>query len=221
MRAKTEIIYPFFLECCQFTTDTFWEEMFENLAYGKTPYGTYIHKDFLCCNYKDHQFVYKIERKDPQVLYKEVYKLFTEKLSIFSNKEKDQQKIEFHQLEKDLKETRQDWKNIRKKNIKDSLYEKYVIDMKNKYSLSLKQSKYLLSIIIISITFKTITPADIVYKNNRIEDIKGIRFEKGKIIIKRSICSDSNQPTPETPLKCSETKMSSNWSKYLESLTTK
>ena len=72
---KKEIIYPVFLECCQFTIDSFWENIFEDLAYGKTPYGTYINKDFLCCSYKDKEFSYKIERKDSEKLYKDIYNL--------------------------------------------------------------------------------------------------------------------------------------------------
>ena len=66
MPIKREIIYPIFLECCQFTDDKFWENVFEDLAYGKTPYGTYISKDFLCCSYKKKEFSYKIEKKLPR-----------------------------------------------------------------------------------------------------------------------------------------------------------
>ena len=37
MPIKKEIIYPVFLECCEFSSDTFWANVFEDLAYGKTP----------------------------------------------------------------------------------------------------------------------------------------------------------------------------------------
>ena len=47
MPIKKEIVYPVFLECCEFSVDSFWENIFEDLAYGKTPYGTYINKNFL------------------------------------------------------------------------------------------------------------------------------------------------------------------------------
>ena len=46
MPIKKDIVYPGFIECLQFTEDIFWENIFEDLAYGKTPYGTYISKDF-------------------------------------------------------------------------------------------------------------------------------------------------------------------------------
>ena len=53
------------MECSQFITDKFWENIFEDLAYGKSPYGTYISKGSLTCKYKDKEFIYKIEKKDP------------------------------------------------------------------------------------------------------------------------------------------------------------
>jgi hypothetical protein len=217
MPPKREIIYPVFLECCQYTEDTFWENIFEDLAYGKSPYGTYISKDFICCSYKGKEFSYKIERKDPEILYTDIYSLFTDKLGILSQKEKVKKRLDFHELEKTIKESRQDWGNIRKKNVKDILYEKYVIEMKNRYSLTNKQTKYLFSIILISIMFKTISSKDITYENDKIQDISGIEFEKGKIILKRSLCSDINIES-NIPNNVEFKKMSEGWDRYLKNL---
>ena len=72
MVLKKEIIFPVFLNCIQYITDSFWVNIFEDLAYGITPYGSYISKSFLCCNYKDKEFSYKIERKEPEQLYNDV-----------------------------------------------------------------------------------------------------------------------------------------------------
>jgi hypothetical protein len=68
MPVKREIVYPVFLECCQYADDIFWENVFEDLAYGKPPYGTYISKGFLCCSFKNKEFSYKIERKDCKIV---------------------------------------------------------------------------------------------------------------------------------------------------------
>jgi hypothetical protein len=220
MPVKKEIVYPVFLECCQFSNDVFWENIFEDLAYGKAPYGTYISKDFLCCSYKTKEFSYKIERKDPKILYDDIYELLTQKLGILSLKEKTQKKIDFHEIEKNIKQSRQDWSSIRKKNIKDYMYEQYVIDMKHKYSLSLKQCKFLLAIIMISITFKTITSKDIIYKDDKIQQITSIDFAKGKIILNKPLCSADSQNISDTPeIEESECKLiRTNWEKYLEFL---
>ena len=99
MPIKKEIVYPIFLECCQYTTDIFWENVFEDLSYGKTPYGTYITKDFLCCNYKDKEFSYKIEKnKDTEQLYNDIFNLLSKKLGLLSQRDKIKKKIDFCKL---------------------------------------------------------------------------------------------------------------------------
>ena len=216
MPIKKEIIYPVFLECCKFSTDSFWENMFEDLAYGKTPHGTYINKNFLCCSYKNKEFSYKIERKDPIELYTDIYNLLTKKLGMMSHMEKIKKRVDFEETESRIKEFRQDWGNIRKKNIKDLLVERYVIDMKNKHSLTVKQATYLLSIIFIAIVFKVITSKDIEYSDNKIQNIDGIEFTQKKIIIKRNIYDIDISFSPE--IFMDKKLMADNWEKYLISL---
>ena len=216
MILKKDIIYPVFLECCQHADDSFWENIFEDLAYGKTPYGTYISKEFLCCSYKNKEFSYKIERKKSIELYNDIYTLLTNKLGILSNKEKIKKRVDFNNTESRIKECRQEWGDIRKKNIKDLLVEKYVIDMKKKHSLSIKQSKYLLSILFIAIVFKVISTEDIEYSKGKIQNINGIEFCNNKIIIKKNIYDISIDFSPET---CTNKKvMGENWEKYLNTL---
>lgn len=217
MTIKKEIIYPIFLECCQYTSDIFWENVFEDLSYGKTPYGTYITKDFLCCNYKDKEFSYKIEKnKDPEVLYNDIFSLLSKKLGLLSQRDKIKKKIDFYNIEEDIKEGRKKWSNIRKKNIKDLLIEKYVIDMKNKHSLSVKQAKYLLSIIFIAMVFKVITVKDIQYENGKINHIDGIEFEKKKIILLRDVYNI--ETNFNSCILIEPNLMSYNWDKYLITL---
>jgi hypothetical protein len=215
MPLKREIIYPVFLECCQFTNDIFWENIFEELAYGRPPQGTYISKDFLTCSYKNKEFSYKIERKEPEILYNELYKLLTEKLLIVSQKEKIQSKILFDEMKKNIKESRLSWMSIRKKNVKDNLYEKYILEMKNKYQLSIKQCRYLFSLINVCNTFKTITSKDIIYENEKIIHIEGIEFEKGKILFQRSLTLDK-ETDYEDEVNENSFMLYLNWYKYLK-----
>jgi len=216
MPIHKEIIYPVFFECCEFATDNFWKNIFEDLAYGKTPYGTYINKDFLCCSYKNKEFSYKIERKDSKIIYDDIYNLLTNKLGILSRKEKVKKLVAFHKTETRIKEFRQEWGNIRKKNIKDLLVEKYVIDMKNKHNLTIKQTKYLLSVLFMAIVFKVITSKDIDYSDGKIKNIDGIEFSKKKIILKRNIYTTKGNISPE--IFNDKQLMSDNWEKYLKEL---
>ena len=54
---KRELLYPFFIDCCAFTEDKFWKSVFEDLAYGIAPYGAYVSKGAIMCNYKDKEFI--------------------------------------------------------------------------------------------------------------------------------------------------------------------
>ncbi len=180
MPVKREIIYPFFLECCEYANDTFWEAVFEKLAYGRSPQGTYICKDYLCCGYKGKEFTYKIERKNIEELYSEIYTLLTDKLGLFSRKEKDKKKTLFYEVEKNNNYSKQNWKDIRKKNIKDSLYEHYVLRMKTIHDLDYKQCRYLLALVLLAVSFKILTSKEIVYENGKIKDIIIFDFVKNE-----------------------------------------
>lgn len=216
MTIKKEIIYPIFLECFEYTTDSFWENIFEDLSYGKCPYGTYINKNFLCCNYKDKEFSYKIEKKNPLQLYTDIYNLFAKKLGLLSSRDKLKKKLDFNNIEEELKFNKNKWTDIRKKNIKDLLIENYVIDMKNKYSLSNKQSKNLLSSIFIGMIFKVINIKDICYNDGKINNINGIQFEKNKIIYDKNIYDfDINF---QKCILIDKPIMSENWNKYISNL---
>jgi hypothetical protein len=217
MPLHKEIIYPFFLECCKHTDDVFWENVFEDLAYGKPPFGTYISKGYLCCSYKNKEFSYKICRKDPKEIYDDIYGLLTTKLGIFSQKQKAQKKLDFHEFEKNIKNTRIDWSNIRKKNVKDAMYEKYVIDMKNQHNLSIKQCKYLLSMLSLSLIFKTITSKDITFKDDKIENIESIEFQDGQVIFTRPLTLSSCDNRKDDYAEEQEIKsMRENWSKTIK-----
>lgn len=216
MPLHREIIYPFFLECCKYTDDVFWENIFEDLSYGKPPFGTYISKGFLTCSYKNKEFSYKICRKDSKQLYDDIYTVLTEKLGIFSQKQKAQKKLDFHEFEKNIKNSRIDWCNIRKKNVKDAMYEKYVIDMKHKYNLSIKQCKYVLSMLSLSLIFKTISSRDITFKEDKIEKIEGIDFKDGEVVFTRPL-TFSNGEKREDNIEDAEFKsMRENWYKTIK-----
>lgn len=216
MTVKKDIMYPMFLDCMELIDDKFWENIFEDLAYGKAPYGTYISKDSLCCNYKDKEFIYKIEKKNPKQLYSDIYSLLSKKLGILSKQDKLMKKIDFQNIEEEIKKGRKNWSNIRKKNIKELLIENYVVNMKNKHSLSIKQAKNLISIIFISMIFKIITVKDIHYNDGVIEKIDGIEFKNKEFILSRDIYDVKY----ETNIIIEEDKqyMYLCWEKYIESL---
>ncbi len=183
-----EIVFPQFLEASVHAIDPFWKSVFENLAYEKCPYGIYFSKGFLCCSFKGKEFVYKIEHKDPAVLYSEVHELLHSKASI--NSSNDHYKLIkcFEEIEKELKDIKNsNWTSIKKKSIKDNIIENFIIDMKNTYNLSLSVCKELNSKIQLGLIFKTITHKDIVYEDGKIKSISGILFKDNAFELRKDL----------------------------------
>jgi hypothetical protein len=214
--SNNEIIYPFLLPCCQFASNTFWKNVFEELAYAKPPYGTYISKDFFCCNYKGKEFSYKIEKKDPSILYKEIYNLLLNKLGLNSNQEKFKKKNKIIAFENSIIESRQQWNNIRKKNVKDIYIERYVISMKKKHNLDETKTKYLYSILYIGMSFKIINSKDIEFENNEITNIKGVEFKNNTIVCSKLFKSDTINISNDVSVE--QKTMLELWKKYLKDL---
>lgn len=209
----TELQYPIFLDASKYATDTFWKYIFEDLAYGRTPYGTYIVKNFLCCNYKGKEFSYKIdEDKNSKQLYDDLYKILHNKFGLLSMEDKQQLRTKFDQNHDAALLYNVTWANIKKKNIKRLIIENFVIEMKKKYNLSLSKTKELLRHIIIGIAFKTIQNDDIEYYDGKIHSINNFSFEKNNYKVNTNILDyDSNQVIQQGHKK----KMIDNWDKYL------
>jgi hypothetical protein len=214
---KKELIYPFILECCQYTEDIFWKNLFEDLAYGKAPYGTYISKNFLCCGFKNKEFSYKLERKDSEILYHELYDILKNKVGILSIDERIEKKKMINNFELSNEDYKNNWNSIRKKNIKDILFLNFAIEKQKQYGLTRKDTKYLLSMIQIFIMFKIITSKDIEYQDGKIISIKNINFENGKLSIDTSLLNKKKEFKDEYEKK-DKIKPSEHWEKYLKQI---
>jgi len=181
MPIKRDIIYPIFLKTIPFTNDNFWKDTFENLSYSICPTGCYISKGFLCSNVKGKEFVYKFIDKDIEQIYKDIYKLFKEKLNIMSKNERSILLKEFEEVEENIRKLRScDWNEIKKKSTKDILFQNYLIEMKSQFELKNIQIKKLYNVMNLCIILKSISSCDIHYENGKILYINGITFSKGK-----------------------------------------
>lgn len=189
---KLELLYPIFLLCIKYIdSDNYWKIVYEELSYGKCPYGIYIKNDYLCCNYKNKKFNYKINQdKEPGELYKETYNLLKNKFGLLSDNDRLNNKNLFLLHESEIyKDIKDDWNNIKKKNIKQLFIEKYIIKNSLEYDLSEQQSNELLQLILLGILLKTITTKNIIFKNYMIEDISCISFKKNQYIFDQDLFS--------------------------------
>lgn len=191
MPLKRDIIYPIFLKCIEFIeNDMFWRDTFEDLSYGNCYQGSYISKGFLCSNVKGKEFVYKFIDKEPEKIYQDVSRLLKEKLNIMSKNDRKILINDFEEVQNNIKSLKNmEWENIKKKSLKDILFQNYLIHIKETYDLRDAQIKKLYNLINLGLMLKSIKNSDIIYENGKIKDIKGIVFTKGKYKIELDIYS--------------------------------
>jgi hypothetical protein len=191
MPLKRDVIYPIFLKCiCYSENDTFWKETFEELSYGICFQGSYINKGFICSNVKGKEFTYKFIDKEPEKIYNDITKLFKEKLNIMSKNDRIILINEFEEVEKNLKNIKNsDWNDIKKKSLKDILFQNFLIKSKKEYELTDYQLKKIYNSINLGLMLKSIKNTDIIYDKGEIKEIKGISFSKGKYQIDIDIYS--------------------------------
>ena len=193
---KNEIIYPVFLDCIKYTDDIFWQNILEELSYGRCPYGIYINNNYICCNYKDKKFSYNIisNMNDSQKLYTDVYNILKYTFGLLSKKDKLLHNNLFLKKQNDMDVMlNQPWCNIKKNNIKILLLEKFIIQKSNHYNLTLSQQKRLYNDIILGLLFKTINKSHIIYNNLEIKEIKHLSFKQGDYKFNTDIYNFKNE----------------------------
>lgn len=185
---KKEIIHPIFLKLASSMEDTFWKYIYEDLSYGKCPYGIYLQNEYICCFIKGKEFSYRIDEDKKEVL-QEIHNLLKNRAGILSDKEKIKQKEDFFQKKSIQK------KNINKKFLRENLIQNFILKEGKKYNIKLEHQKNLISFLYIAFLFKSITVNDIQFEDSEIKSINGIEFSENKISIKKRLLQDNIQPT--------------------------
>ena len=192
MSAK-EIIYTHFLHCCQETEDLYWKYIFEDLSYGRAPYGVYFTKGFMCCGFKGKEFSYRVDPNIPiPQLFKEVKTILKSKLGIQSSSDILSSREKFEKTSERLALNEcDDWNLIKKKEVKCLLLENFIISQSK--SLNRMQQKKLLSSLMLAIQLKIINNEDIIINEGRIvvidkwEEIKLLHLKDWGFNIKKKV----------------------------------
>ena len=111
-----------------------------------------------------------------------------------------------------------DWSSIKKKMFKTYLIDNFIINNSIKYKLDDDTMQKLLSKIYTGIFFKLIPNEDIVYSNNIIKSIKGIKFSKNKFKFKYNVTRGDNITCFNVKNKISKCNTNVRWKKYVENL---
>ena len=172
-----DILYPIFLKCSEIIDETFWVNIFENMAYGMCPTGVHIKSNHVYIN---------VKQKSPRVVsmdssceyfFNTLLENMKSMLYISSKKDDMINKNIFYQTQTKLLTNSNDWSKIRKRSIRNIMLENYVSELKQKYNLTIKETRVILSVIKMYITFNHITPSNIIVKNNKIIDISNCSFD--------------------------------------------
>lgn len=213
---KNMILYPIFIKCLCFINDPFWRFIYEDMAYGKCPFGIYLQKNYLCCCIKNKEFTYKLEEdKEAAEIYKDTFHLLKFRVGILSEKEKLIQREKAFRNRLAVK--KDEWTNVKKKMIRDTLLEHFVLQKSIQYGLSVNVAKKVLSLLIIGLMFKTLNSKDIYYHDGFVQDINGFQFHDKKVLVTKNIYMNKNarmQEEESINTKCLNTF----WPLYLNEL---
>ena len=171
---KREITHPIFLKMASEMDDTFWKYIYEDLSYGKCPYGIYLQNEYICSFLKDKEFSYKIDETSQNIL-SDIHNLLKNKAGILSEKEKIKKKEEFF--------TNKINKLNNKKYLRENLIQSFVLKMSEKFDINIEISKKIINFLFVGFMLKVISLKDITFQNDQIENIKGIEFQNKKISI--------------------------------------
>ena len=188
---KKEIIHPIFLQLASNMEDTFWKYIYEDLSYGKCPYGIYIQNDYICSFIRGKEFSYRIDETNQKKTCDDIHQLLKFKAGILSEKEKIQQKEDFFQKKKTT-----DKKFMNKKFLRENLIQNFVLKESKKYDIRLDHQKNLISFLYTAFMFKSIGLNDLVFENDEIVSIDGVCFSKNRILITKKLFPQNNFQSP-------------------------
>jgi hypothetical protein len=179
---KNILRFPILLEVSLRQKNTFWADVFQNLAYGKAPYGSYVTaSSFIVSKNKGHEFTYFLgeQNKPAEEIGAELIDILTKKMNFMSITDRLDKLKKFRNIKDKLKKKlwNSKWADVRKKKSKDQLIEMYVLTLKDKNKFSFSTVKTLLSAIIIGLIFKQIDSDNIRMKEGKIVDISNIRVK--------------------------------------------
>ena len=211
-----EIVHPLFEKCSEFTVDSFWKKTFSDMARGKTPNGVYIYKGSLRLKGKPADSITFTETDDCRFTFDNIYQFLSNVCGILSPSDKTKQRNEFESIEQ---ENKNNWMDIKKKKIKDLMIESFAVKMKQKYSLSMKQTCCLISTICMGLLFKSISSSNIILENGSIKNIDGINFDIKRVSFELELYNIDIDEDNETSIRESQRKyMVDQWVNYLSDL---
>lgn len=175
-----KIINPIFIDLSEQTSDTYWQHIFENCAYGKFPKGKGV-------GYKNGELKVKKGNDTTTIVLPDdnIDKCFKLVLNIFQNiagmksKKDESQRIKNIQDKiDDISDSNIDtWNKIKKKKIREKILLLYTINLKNKLKLSDDETASLYTLLTQNIQNNVINNEDIHMNDGHITYICNLKYD--------------------------------------------
>jgi hypothetical protein len=137
-RGKRDVVHPLFLACKEHCPNEYWKGVFDDIAYGKYPKQIYVSGGMIqSSNKRKLSFCYSLKDKTPTVLVRDVIELLSNHTDLISNDEIKKKKDSNEQYKKDIWFQ---WKDIKRKHIKDILLMDYCMDLRKEYGWTMKKT---------------------------------------------------------------------------------
>lgn len=214
-------IYQIFEESSKFTLDPFWKEKFQEFSQNKFPQGVRYDPS-------QHSLILRIEGKKmevivlptkPEQIFSVIVAFLKDKLNLRSTRDL---KIEREEIDKILEQricdTNCEWSQIKPRNIKEQLIMEYVTFLRDKYSLTILETKTLMALIQNGFKFHYISSEDVIYSNNKIKKIQGLQYNKKT---RKFRLPSSSAKTPNRVIKQTSDVFYNTLDKYIKQQTTR
>ncbi len=179
-QSNKKILYPYLSQCAQQTDDPYWQHVFEDCARGRFPRGSGIDTtseiDIYVKNTKVCEW-YKLSQNCEKD-FLELKSLFQSILHLGSTTDRKEIKDEIDTLKKKIDlNYNGDWKDIRKKNIRENIIKSYILKLKKIYNLNHQETAQLLKTLNLGFLFNWIDNDNVVYENKHVTNIKNLSFD--------------------------------------------
>ena len=168
------IINPIFASCLPFISDPFWIEIFT-----KASQGTFLRNYY----FKDNILRYQVKTKTktcdlaglpPENAFYEVKKFMALASGVFSQQDKEYNKVEIEVMSTVGDTTDIRWTELRKRNQKKQAVATYVSEVAKSEGLLPEQARRLENLIMTGLEVKFITSSDITFEGKKIKHISNI-----------------------------------------------
>jgi hypothetical protein len=166
------------MKCRDYCPNEYWKGVFEELSFGKYPKQIYISGGMIqSSNKKKLSFCYSLKDKEPYQIVKDVIDLLTHHTDLISMDEIMKKRFV---NERYIKDYWAQWKDIKRKHIKDVLLMEFCLELRKTYGWTMKKASDIFQNLSLRVYGGQIV--DIKMKDRKIESIPGMQVNAQGVV---------------------------------------